>query len=400
MNQLIQEKDKALKCTKHKKKQIELIQVINTERENPNKSFFYCTSCILEDKSFDNSKYLQLDDIVDEGDKSVINRWPPINDYQIIEQLIDLCIREDDTVNIQRKIVDFFDKMRHDILCKLEIIQKKMINQSLENPLSKQKIVKQYQDISNIINLRQLILNQEGQSTEELQERYKQLVKEMELKKDQSTNNLESLLKLSQDLNINFQQAAQMRDEILSQIDQITFFDQNFYSSQYLQAKKSSCEQIVDQILTLVSNKTNFCSDTFLSSLRKQLQQANPDLLTSISHQIFQGNKSPIDFDRLNEEQLEQIRKYVHHSVKLTKDKNYENLIKDSAQIKNFISLITSGLYQFDNDQRLQLNQFFIEVFPFLKKLNLNSRNSSNSFINNQQLKPQQKDARASFKFW
>ncbi|KAL4470896.1 hypothetical protein ABPG72_005930 [Tetrahymena utriculariae] len=387
--------DKSLKCAKHKKKQIELIQVINTQNENQNQSFFYCPGCIYEDQSFDNSKYLQLDEILDEGHKNVIKRWPPINDYKIIEKLSNLCLMEDANAMMQDKIVNFFNKLRDDILSKLDIMQKKMVELSLQNTFQKQKLVKQYQDISNIITLRQLLLNHEGESSEELQTRYKQLVKEMEQKKDQTTNHLQSLLNISQTLqgNVNFEHAAQIRNRIISQIDEITFFNQDISQNNSQHANNSSCQQIVDQIVTLVSNKTNFCSDAFLLSLREQLQKTDPLLLTSISNKIFQENKQPIDFYKLNEEQLQQISEFVHHSVNLAEDKNYENQIKDSTQIQSLITLIGSESDLFDDENKLQLKKFFIEIFPFLKKININRIDRKNiqnilPLINFKQLNP------------
>ncbi|KAL4478644.1 hypothetical protein ABPG74_006879 [Tetrahymena malaccensis] len=371
------EQDIILRCTKHKKKQIELIQVIDTQNVSQNQSLLYCPRCIYEDQHFNNSKYLQLDDILEEGHKSVIKKWPPINDYKIVEKLFDLCQREDANVNVQDKIVSFFDNLRKDILLKLDAMQKIMIDLSFQYAFEKQKLIEQYQNISNITALMNLLLNQEGQSTDEVQILYKEFLKDMELKKDQTTDHLQSLLNLSELLygNTNFEYAAQIGKKIIATIEQITFFNQDISQNNSQQTTNSI--QMVNQILTLVSNKTNFCKDTFLFSLREQLQNVNDLSLTSISNNIFQDNKKPIDFNKLNQDQLEQIRDYVNHSVKLAEDKNYEKQTKDLDQFKQFTSIIGSQLDLYDNDSKLQLKKLFLEVFPFFKNMNVNKKNSN-----------------------
>ncbi|KAL4506301.1 hypothetical protein ABPG73_017035 [Tetrahymena malaccensis] len=350
---------KTLKCHKHQKKDLQFIQVNDVlNQQSQNKELFYCSSCFNHDLEFKSINYLMIDQILQEAENSIIPKWPPVNNYQIIQDLIDLTSNESE-LNYEKQITNFFDQFKEQILEKIDIIQKKMINETLKYPIYNHQIIQKYQEISNILQFKQLLINEQAKNLSDHSSICRQFIQQMESQKDQNTELLQSLLKQSNQLQKSFdlEYPNIIKQELLALIDQISFFNQeisqgreNHNNPTIYQSDgnfQNSNKITSDLIMKLVSNKSNFCADQFINKLNMTLQKLNPLLQQSTFDSIFQENKEPIEFEKLNEDKLNLInfQNFIQDKEKFGSFKNCEDQI-----LKDFMTIYEKGLFYFDQN--------------------------------------------------
>ncbi|EAR86144.3 zinc carboxypeptidase family protein (macronuclear) [Tetrahymena thermophila SB210] len=169
-----------LKCHKHQKKHLQFVQVNDVlNQESQNKELFYCSSCFNHDLDFKSINYLMIDQILQEAESGIIPKWPPVNNYQIIQDLIDLTSKESE-LNYEKQIIDFFNEFKQQLLAKLDIIQKKMINETHKYPIDNHQIIKRYQEISNILQFKQLLMNEQENNLQEHSTLYQEFIQKFE----------------------------------------------------------------------------------------------------------------------------------------------------------------------------------------------------------------------------
>ncbi|KAL4476052.1 hypothetical protein ABPG72_014044 [Tetrahymena utriculariae] len=309
-----------LKCTKHSNKNVQFIQfndIIN--QSDSNKPLFYCSSCFNHDLRFKSINYLMIDQILQEADNTIIPKWPPVNDFQIISDLIDFTSNQSQ-----------FDY--------------------------------------------QLLSNQQANSLLEHSSLCKQFIEKSESQKDKNTELLQNLLTQANQLqaNFNLEYPNNIKQQLFTFIDQISFFNEDIaqvrsnQSNSNIQLSNIRNQNINSEfkltselIVKLISNKSNFCSDEFINELNQSLQNLNPLLQQYRFHTIFKENKEPIDFSKISEQRLDLIENYVKHSINLASDSQYEN----------------------ENELIQEFEKFLVDVNPFLKQINFtNSITDQNKF--------------------
>ncbi|KAL4511481.1 hypothetical protein ABPG73_008559 [Tetrahymena malaccensis] len=331
-----------LNCPTHSNKNLQFIQVNDVlSQSSSKKPLFYCSSCFNHDIEFKGINYLMIDDIIKEADTNIIPKWPPVNNYNIIQDLIKFTSSQSQR-DYNKQITDFFDQFKKEIAAKVDIIQKKMINQE-EYPIDNQQIIKKYQEISKVHQLKQLLSNQETSNMQEHSTLCRQFISQIESQKDQNTELLQKLLnQVSQiEVNFNLELPKMIKQQVLDFIDHISFFNQdlsqgvlNKSSERDIQANidhenNSKCLKMnAELIMKLVSNKSNFCSDQFLNELNQILQKLDPLLQKFNTSQVHMENKEAINFENLSEQKLNLIEDYVKHSILLATEQSYQNEIK------------------------------------------------------------------------
>ncbi|EWS76158.1 zinc carboxypeptidase family protein (macronuclear) [Tetrahymena thermophila SB210] len=390
-----------LKCNKHPNKNLQFIQV-NDVLTQPisTKPLFYCSSCFNHDLHFKSINYLMIDQIFQESDTNIIPKWPPVNNYQIISDLVDLTSNQS-SLDYVKQITDFFHQFIEEFLNKIDVIQKKMINEALKYPIDTQQIIKRYQEISNILQFKQILNNEQPNNLEDHSTLCKEFISQMESQKDKNTELLQSLLTQANQLKTNFNMEYPhiIKQQLFTLIDHISFFNLDIpeVSSTNHNNTKSHFEanitnqrnQIVDLKLTsdlimkLVSNKSNFCSDQFINKLSESLQSINPILKQfSFKTVVFKENKEQIDFSKISDEKINLIEEYVKHSITLSRgEQQFEQEVKDSQEIKQMTQIVNSKMSFLRQEFIQQFEKFLVDVKPFLKQINFtNSFTDKNKF--------------------
>ncbi|KAL4476049.1 hypothetical protein ABPG72_014041 [Tetrahymena utriculariae] len=330
-----------LKCTKHSNKNVQFIQfndIIN--QSDSNKPLFYCSSCFNHDLRFKSINYLMIDQILQEADKTIIPKWPPVNNFQIISDLINFT--------------------------------------------------------SNQSQFDYLLSNQQANSLLEHSSLCKQFIEKSESQKDKNTELLQNLLTQANQLqsNFNLEYPNNIKQQLFTFIDQISFFNEDIaqvrsnQSNSNIQLANISNQNMNSEfkltselIFKLISNKSNFCSDEFINELNQSLQNLNPLLQCYRFHTIFKENKEPIDFSKISEQRLNLIENYVKHSINLASDNQYENEVKNSLEIKQMNQIMNSKMSFLKNELIQEFEKFFVDVKPFLKQINFtNSIIDQNKF--------------------
>ncbi|KAL4511474.1 hypothetical protein ABPG73_008552 [Tetrahymena malaccensis] len=377
-----------LSCPMHQNKNLQFIQINDIlSQSNSEKPLFYCSSCFNHDLDFKAINYLMIDQIIQEADTNIIPKWPPVNDYHIIQDLIKLTSNQSQCDYI-KKITDFFNQFKEEILAKIDIIQKKMINETLKYPIDNQQIIKKYQEISKIQQFKSLLINQEKSSILEHSTICREFISSIESQKSQNTQLLQNLLnqasQFEANFNLNFPNI--IKQQIFAFIDHISFFNQDI--SQEVLSKNSerdlqvnvdnqnnstSLKMNAQLIMKLASNKSNFCSDQFLQELNKILQNLDPLLQQFNTSLVNKENKEAIDFSKISEQKLNLIEDYVKHSILLSTDQSYQNQVKDSLELKQMNSIINSKMNFLSDQFRLQFENFLVDVKPFLRQINFSN---------------------------
>ncbi|EAR83609.2 zinc carboxypeptidase family protein (macronuclear) [Tetrahymena thermophila SB210] len=389
-----------LKCNKHPNKDLQFIQVNDVlAQPNSTKPLFYCSSCFNHDLHFKSINYLMIDQIFQEADNNIIPKWPPVNNYKLISDLIDLTSNQS-SLDYVKQITSFFNQLKEEFLNKIDVIQKKMINEALKYPIDRQHIIKRYQDVSNILQLKQLLNNQQSNNLQDYSILCKEFISQMESQKDKNTEQLESLLTQANQLQTNFNMEYPhiIKNQLFTFIDQISFFNLDIpeISSTNHNNNRNHIESIRNQnnqtgdlkltsdlIMKLVSNKSNFCSDQFLSKLSENLQSINPLLKQfSFSTTVFKENKEQIDFSKISEEKINLIDEYVKHSIALQRgEQQFEQEVKDSLEIKQMTQIVDSKINFLSQEFKQQFEKFLVDVKPFLKQINFtNTFTDKNKF--------------------
>ncbi|KAL4506304.1 hypothetical protein ABPG73_017038 [Tetrahymena malaccensis] len=92
--------------------------------------------------------------------------------------------------------------------------------------------------------------------------------------------------------------------------------------------------------------------------------------LTLLDLDIFQENKKPIEFQKLNEDKLNLVEEYVKHSIKLVSDQQYANQTKNLLEIKQINEIINSKTNFLNQEFSQKFEEFSLEIQPFLKQIN------------------------------
>ncbi|EWS73560.1 zinc carboxypeptidase family protein (macronuclear) [Tetrahymena thermophila SB210] len=371
-----------LKCHKHQKKHLQFVQVNDIlNQQSQNKQLFYCSSCFNHDLEFKSINFLMIDQILQEAETNIIPKWPPVNNYKIIQDLIDLTSKESE-LNYEKQIIDFFNEFKEQLLAKIDIIQKKMINETHKYPIDNHQIIKKYQEISNILQFKQLLMNEQGRNLEEHSTLCRQFIQQIESQKDTNTKLLQSLLTQSNQLqkSFNLEYPTIIKQQLFTLIDSISFFNQDISQISLNQSNQDSQQSNInsqnsnkitaDLIMKLISNKSNFCSDQFINELNLSLQKLNPLLQQLKFNNIFQQNKEPIEFSKLSEEKLNLIEEYVKHSIQLRSDQQYENSTKNMLELKQINEIMNSKMNFLNQEFIQKFEKWTVEMHPFLKQIN------------------------------
>ncbi|EAR93441.1 hypothetical protein TTHERM_00833790 (macronuclear) [Tetrahymena thermophila SB210] len=359
-------------CTQHSSKKLKFIQV-NQVKSGAEQNLFYCTDCINEDLNFQGKNYILIDQIIQQGENSIVQKWPPVNDYSVIEKLIKETSKFDQSKHIIQRVINYFTELKDEIIRKIDLCQKKMIHQIQDLPFGKSQIINQYQQISQILELRSLINECKEDKTfqqDPTQEKLKNFITQVEQKKDQNIKQLQQLLDQSvkQQYLINFDLPNKIKEQIFSFVDQINFLNHSILNKNDHIDNQSKSTYFTTKIMQLISNKSNFCTNEFLNQVKQKLEQVSALIEDIPTQNMFIQGKKPIEFEKLTDEKLNQMNEFVQHQIELQIDSNYQKEIQQSKFIKDIQKIMENKLNFINLTQQKRIINHLIETYPYLKK--------------------------------
>ncbi|KAL4506278.1 hypothetical protein ABPG73_017012 [Tetrahymena malaccensis] len=366
----------SIKCKKHQLKDIEFIQVNEVLSEPEDKNIFYCSQCIDNDNQFKGINYVLIESIIQKGSSNILLKWPPVNNNQVLQNLIDLASDQNDQFDFIKQITDYFTSLKDELIIQLDDIQKKMIIKANDYQFNKEIIIKKYQEITSILELRELLQNNNNLDTSSL-EKFRSFIAKKESEKRENTELLQNLINQikTRQKKISFELPNIIKEQIFLLANQISFFEEENQTQQKLNQTSQSIienkQQNVDQLMKLISNKSNFCSTEFLDSIKKDLNKLSFLIQTTTFSSMFQINKKPIKFDKINDENLQLINEYVDHQIELVSNQQYKSQIEQSNFNILNLKLLNESFIK-------QIKKYLVDTNPFLKQV------SNNNFISDQ----------------
>ncbi|KAL4484963.1 hypothetical protein ABPG74_020140 [Tetrahymena malaccensis] len=354
----ILQKEIEMKCIQHPELPILFINM-QQNLDTQDQSIYLCEMCLSENMTFSPTQILSIRQIIEDGEKQIIQKWPPLNNYQILQDLI-LKIKEiQDKKSIESKMMSFFAELKEEILQQIDFYQKKIMNYVSGHS----QIFEQYQKISKIDQLRDILIESKQNPQSKIED-LKRLLVELQQEKEKNTTLLYEILNRSSLLDDKFKQENlnSFKSYALSFFNKLDIFCvENLQDIDQHQINLKDNQKNIQQLMKLISNKSNYCSDEFLKTINEQLTKIEPFIVQLKFDKVTE--KQPIQFDMLENEDFELINKQVDHMIKLKKNNEYNDEILNSQLIQLILKCQnnlpkTSEIYQ-------QFRSYMVSTYPF-----------------------------------
>ncbi|KAL4474788.1 hypothetical protein ABPG74_001484 [Tetrahymena malaccensis] len=368
-----------LQCPKHPQKKIKFL--VNTISEG--QQVLICSQCV-SDSLIKKGEYILISQVIQQGQNNMIQKWPPLQDDQIINKLVDLEQKKSIN-NHANKIVSFVDSLKKEIIQKIDAIAKSVLIKINDQ---NEQILQKYQEISQIQQLKEILMNQNQESYENQEQKCKLLIQKLEEQKEKNSIIFQDLYnKTSQVENeINLENNNVIQQQILLLLDDLNFFEekQNQENEQIVKIeipqfenkKQNSSHQqktTSDTIYQLISNKSNYCSDKFLQEIRLILKRIEPLLSQIKTQDIYQTNKWPIQFYNLKKENFDKVESYIKHISKINqRKKKYIKFVEQSQEIQQINKILNNKWNFLTESFKNNFIEYLIETYPFLGSLDVN----------------------------
>ncbi|EAR93417.2 hypothetical protein TTHERM_00831570 (macronuclear) [Tetrahymena thermophila SB210] len=376
-------------CIFHPQNKLAFIQV-NEISSLPNSNIFQCVDCFEQDLQFRGANYMLIQKIIENSDSDFHYKWPPLNDQQIIQNIHLKAKNLNSTQSVLNQINSYFTQLKDEIIQKIDVAQKKAINQALEMPFGKEQILKRYQEISQIQNLKQLLMQDQNKSFALYQKSCKEFIQQVELNKGKNTQLLQDLLNQCDNIQqlIDFDKLNKSKVFLLDFLDQFNFFEDQIQSQ--VRADNNLNNNIlpqqdnskIDQLMKLISNKTNYCSEVFLNQIRQQMQKLSLFFEQISFDKMNQEGKKSIRFSELNDEKINSVNEYVEHLIQIQDDPQHLQSVKNSFQISNLLNVFDNKFNFISNNYRDNMMRYLIETYPFSKNINTDQMFSEEQSFN------------------
>ncbi|EAS03315.2 hypothetical protein TTHERM_01452020 (macronuclear) [Tetrahymena thermophila SB210] len=362
------------------------LQLIIGVSNQPNANIFLCDQCFDQDLDLKGVNYMTISQIIEKAETEFQFKWPPLKDQSLIRMLQLKSQNIISTDKILDQINTFFTHFKDEIIKKIDFNQKIMINHVQDLPFNKEQIMKKYQQISQILSLRNLLLENQKESFDKHQQKCKDFIYSFETKKESNTKQIEELLKQSDQIEqiIDFDYLNALKQQVLDFVDEIKLNENKDFlgQSKSIQNQISDNQQSInnnnnaEKLMQLISNKSNYCNEAFLESARKELTKLN-QLLSKIQFDnIFKENKQPIQFSQINDEKLQSINEYVDNLIKLETDQSYQQQIQQSENLTRIINILNNKLNFINENFKKQFVNYLVETQVFQKQINFSQLHS------------------------
>ncbi|KAL4487600.1 hypothetical protein ABPG72_017389 [Tetrahymena utriculariae] len=212
-------KDKSIQCQKHPDYFISALDI--TLKTN---NVLKCQECIFEDEG-QTKDYLSLKSIQTCSDDHIFTNWPPVDDINLLKEIKKNIEIED--LNLE-EIEQHFSVFIQEILEKLQLKKKIIIQQILQRKEDKEEMLNLYNKLSDKQNLKQLAsLNNNKQKQNQIKN-LTEFVQNALSQKNISTDTLKQQFSKIQFIqNFQYDQLSKMKESIIKLVDEFQPFIQN-----------------------------------------------------------------------------------------------------------------------------------------------------------------------------
>ncbi|KAL4484962.1 hypothetical protein ABPG74_020139 [Tetrahymena malaccensis] len=197
----ILQKEFEMKCFKHPELPIQFINMQQNIDILDQQSVYLCEMCLSENLTIQPTQFISIKQIIENGEKQIIQQWPPLNNYQILQDLILKIKERQDKKSIESQITRFFAELKEEIIQQIDIYQKKIMN----NVYNHSQILEQYQKISKINQLRDILIESKQNPQSKIQD-LKRLLVDLQQEKEKNTTLLAGILNRSSLLDDQFKE--------------------------------------------------------------------------------------------------------------------------------------------------------------------------------------------------
>ncbi|KAL4449814.1 hypothetical protein ABPG74_008187 [Tetrahymena malaccensis] len=217
MDQL--KKDKAIQCKKHPEFTVSALDI--TLKTN---NVLKCQECILEDDG-QTKDYISLRSIQACDDDQIFINWPPVNDINLLKEIKRSIEIEDQNLE---EIEQNFQAFISEILEKLQLKKKMIIQQIVQRKEDKEEMLKLYNQISDKQTFKKLVnLNNNRQLQKQIQN-LEEFIKNAVSQKNQYSNLLQQQISKIQGVqNFQSEQLFKLKESIIKQVDELQTFQQD-----------------------------------------------------------------------------------------------------------------------------------------------------------------------------
>ncbi|KAL4470669.1 hypothetical protein ABPG72_001780 [Tetrahymena utriculariae] len=228
-------------CEKHKINRVQFIKININEQDN----VFKCAQCILDNnQTYD---YLYINTVLNSQDDYIFKNWPPVNNQELINELIELVEDEKDPIRI---IENEFNDFCNEIMQKIEQKKKVVLQCAQKLQIEKEEFQNIYKKLSEKENLKQ-ILKQKVDFEQMNTDLKKFFFKCYDEKKQTDLSLLFLIQRIKQYKNIpKAFEIQQIKSQFFEQLDKLdeTILNCNFF--------RERVDQIQQELNLIITNKT------------------------------------------------------------------------------------------------------------------------------------------------
>ncbi|EAR97754.2 hypothetical protein TTHERM_01046850 (macronuclear) [Tetrahymena thermophila SB210] len=218
-----------------------------------------------------------------------------------------------------------------------------------------------YNDIAEKDRIKNILTNPQAQF-DDAQIELQKIIEEKVQKQQETENLLKNFLK-AHEKKFDQNQPNQIKVNIINLIRNINFFKEN----EQVQVYKQNESNHVNQIISMISNKSNLCSSEFINKF-KQIVNKYQFIFDDLKGvQIYKdGFQKPINFEDFSEFQMSQISKYsdiIHNGQ--------QQNVEQSPQIKQFMKLVNQKQECLPNQIKEKIQKVYLSISPFLEGVDL-----------------------------
>ncbi|KAL4455595.1 hypothetical protein ABPG73_000754 [Tetrahymena malaccensis] len=305
-------------CQIHTKKKIKYLQVKDLENR-VSQNIFLCDECFNDDLECKSKDILKISQIVEDGEKQIITKWPPLEDQEIakklnLQNLLIKCQQKQQMLNfefpnqIKEQIIYYIDEIKFFNEQYINLNLDTLDLSNIKSTISSDKLMQLISNKSNFCSdsfLKQVrdILDMMNPILDKIQFENIQL-------QDSDTEDLVALLKkraLFQDKNIyERSQSYQQKQALISQ---------KYYKKQEVEQifRKFPIYDLLQQNMIDILEKIQIMGTQYNESFQRLLIKKNSNRLIEIKvdESNYFGNFKGYDINCVSQNILEKQKKYI-----------------------------------------------------------------------------------------
>ncbi|KAL4482970.1 hypothetical protein ABPG74_018996 [Tetrahymena malaccensis] len=328
-----------------------------------NEEVLLCNQCLelLDSEQEQLINFQSLETFLKSTEDTILPKWPILSNQSLLRQL-DLFLKENNNTANQTQIISqYFDSLKQEINKFIDDIQKDMVikcNQLQEKACEIKQI---YNNLAEKDKIKKILTNPQAQF-DDAQVELQKMIQEKVQQKQETENLFQNFLK-THEKKFDENQPNQIKINIINLIRNINFFQE----SEHMYVCKQNESNHVNQIISMIQNKSNLCSSEFINKIKQIINKYQFVFNELNGVQIYkEGYQRPINFEDLTQFQINQINKYCDIVSSKCPQK-----IEQSPSIKQFIKLVNQKQECLPNQIKEKIQRVYFSISPFLEDVDL-----------------------------